>query len=208
MATITPNDRGKCFACNKEKLIYSCEGCSKKFCLKDLTEHRQQLSKQFEEIENDRNELHQTLVEQKQDLKKFSLIQQVDKWEEDSIQKIKQTAEECRQILIEHKNKHFIEIEKKLSQLTEQLKEIRQENEFNEIDLEQMKTTLATLAEELVQPPDIKIEQDSTSFINKISIFVSSASGDQAKDTPNIVGGRMQVTNIDSTQKWITKNEW
>ncbi|CAF4010658.1 unnamed protein product [Rotaria sordida] len=178
MATITPSDRGKCFACNKEKLIYSCEGCSKKFCLKDLTEHRQQLSKQFEEIENDRNELHQTIVEQKQDLKKFSLIQQVDKWEEDSIQKIKQTAEECRQILIEHKNKHFIEIEKNLSQLTEQLKEIRQENEFNEIDLEQMKTTLATLAEELVQPPDIKIEQDSTSFINKISIFVSSGKCD------------------------------
>ncbi|CAF3086276.1 unnamed protein product [Rotaria sp. Silwood2] len=174
MATATPRDRANCFTCDKEKIVYPCEGCSRKFCLKDLTEHRQSLSKQFEGIENDRDQFYQKLAEQKKDPKKHSLIQQVDKWEKASIRKIKQTAEECRQILIDHENKHLFEIEKKLSELTTQLKESRQEDEFNEIDLDRFKTTFIKLAEELGQPPNIRIQQDLTSFISKISIVVSS----------------------------------
>ncbi|CAF3658094.1 unnamed protein product [Rotaria sp. Silwood1] len=174
MATATTNDRAKCFTCEKEKIVYLCGGCSKNFCLNDLTEHRKDLGKQFEGIENDRDQFYQKLVEQKQDQRRLPLMQQVDKWEEDSIKKIKQTAEDCRQTLIEYNNKHFIEIEKKLSQLTEQLKQSRQENEFNEIELDRFKTILTKLAEELGQPANIKIQQNSTSLINKLSVVVSS----------------------------------
>ncbi|CAF4129425.1 unnamed protein product [Rotaria sordida] len=174
MATATPSNRAKCFICEKEKILYLCDGCSKKFCLKDLTQHRQDLGKKFEGIENDRDQFYQKLVEQKKDKKKLPLIQQIDKWEEDSIKKIKQTAEECRQILTEDKNKHFIKIEQKLSQFTEQLKQSRQEDEFNEINLDEFKTQLTKLAEELAQPSNIRIQQDSTSLINKFSVVVSS----------------------------------
>ncbi|CAF3189343.1 unnamed protein product [Rotaria sp. Silwood2] len=174
MTAATPSDRAKCFVCGKEKIVYACEGCSKRFCLKDLTEHRQNLGKQFEEIENDRDQFYQKLAHQKNNVTKPLLIQYVDKWEEDSIKKIKQTAEECRQTLIGHQNKHFAEIEKKLSQLTEQLKHTRQENEFNEIDLDRLTTKLSKLTEELGQLPNIKIQQDSASYVNKISVDVSS----------------------------------
>ena len=54
------------------------------------------------------------------------------------------------------------------------MRESRQENEFNEIDLDQFKTKLEQLAKELDQPPNISIRQDSTAFINKISVIVSS----------------------------------
>ena len=54
------------------------------------------------------------------------------------------------------------------------MSEIRQENEFNEIDLSQFKTKLAKLVEELDQPINASIQQDSSSFINKISVIVSA----------------------------------
>ncbi|CAF1292734.1 unnamed protein product [Rotaria sordida] len=77
-------------------------------------------------------------------------------------------------MVIKHSSTHFIEIENNLSQLTERLKQIREENEFNEADLNIFKTQLTKIAEELDEPPNIKIEYDSGSFIDKISILVSA----------------------------------
>ncbi|CAF3085322.1 unnamed protein product [Rotaria sp. Silwood2] len=173
MAKATVRNRAKCFICEKEKASYKCNGCSQDFCFDHLVEHRQIISKQFDEIENDHDQFHQTLAEQKQVPNNLALIQKVNKWEEDSIKKIKQLAEECRQMVIEHSSQHFIEIEKKLSQFTESLKQIREENEFNEADLNTLKIQLKKLAEELDEPPNIKIEYDSASFIDKISILIS-----------------------------------
>jgi hypothetical protein len=67
------------------------------------------------------------------------LIKQIDKWKKDSIQKIQQTAEECRQILLQHTNEHFNQIEINLAKLTDHLRETRQENDFNEIEINQLK---------------------------------------------------------------------
>ena len=120
------------------------------------------------------NLFRQLLSEQKEDPKIRPLIQQIDKWEDDSIKKIKQIVKECKQILIQHTNKSFIEMEIKLTKLTKQLKEIREEDEFNEIDLNEIKTKLTKLTKDFDQPPNISIQEDSSSFINKISVIVSS----------------------------------
>ena len=94
----------QCFTCDKFLITYNCKGCSQDFCFNHLTEHRQTLGKQFDEIENDRDQFQQILIEQKQDPTKHFLIQQINQWENDSIEKIKQTANECKQILIEQTN--------------------------------------------------------------------------------------------------------
>jgi hypothetical protein len=170
----TATARAQCFICSKEKSTYTCGGCAKDFCFIHLTEHRQTVSKQFDEIENERNLFLQLLIERKNDPEIGPLIQQVDKWEEDSITKIKQTTEECKKMVFDYTNKYIIKMEIKLTKLTEQLKELRQEDEFNEIGLNQIKTNLTQLAKELNQPPNIYIRQDSSSFINKISVIVAS----------------------------------
>ncbi|CAF1037143.1 unnamed protein product [Rotaria sordida] len=196
MRQATTSARSTCSICAKERVTYKCVGCSRGFCFDHLAEHRQAFSKQFGEIENDRAQLHQTLVEQKKASKKSSLIQEVDKWEEDSIQKIKQTAEESRQILIGYQTTHLIQIEKQLSELTEQLKTIREENEFNETDLNRLKSKLTKLVEELSQLPNLSIQQGSTSFIKKISIVVSSGNRQEKK-----------INEIDSNQIQIKLTE-
>ena len=174
MATASSDDREKCIMCDKQKGMFTCGGCLQKFCLKHLNEHCQQLRQKLNEIENDRNELQQSLIEQKSNRKKLSLIQRVDRWEADSINKIQQAAQECRQLLDQHKNAHILDMENKLTKLTEEMKQIRKDDEVNEIDLKQLQERLSKLQNELDQPRNIKIQEESAPFIGKISVVVSS----------------------------------
>jgi outer membrane murein-binding lipoprotein Lpp len=177
MATVTA--KIQCFSCRKETRTFKCEGCSQSFCLNCLTIHVQTLSKQFDEIENDHDQFRQKFNDQKNDPKKHPLIQQIDKWKKDSINKIEQTAKECKQKLINYTNKYFIDIENKLNDIGKEIIQIRQQNEFNEIDLNQFKDNLNKLKEELDKSSNISIQEDSSIFINKIFVFISSNKGNQ-----------------------------
>jgi division protein CdvB (Snf7/Vps24/ESCRT-III family) len=76
----------------------------------------------------------------------------------------------------------MIKMENKLRELTDQLRRIRKENEFNEIDLEQCEEKLKRMSEELDQPVNISIEQEVTTFINKIIVSIP---WEQGKDNFN-----------------------
>jgi chromosome segregation ATPase len=167
--------KSQCIICGKEKVAYRCEGCSKVYCFNHLSDHRQQLNQQLDEIEDQGNLFRQTLNEEKTNPQKHSLIEQINQWEEDSINKIRQTAEESRQLLIEYTNEHIDKIEIKLNKLSKQMHETRQENEVNEIVLNELKNKLKQLEEELINPSNISIRQDSSSFISKISVIISSS---------------------------------
>ena len=93
----TTTGKGRCITCGKEKSSVRCEGCLELFCYNHLTDHRQELSKQLDEIEIDRDLFRQTLTEQ---TNKHPLIKQINKWEEDSIRIIRQTANQWKQLLI------------------------------------------------------------------------------------------------------------
>ena len=51
---------------------------------------------------------------------------------------------------------------------------MRHENEFNEIHLNHLTKRLNKIQQEFLQPSDVSIQQESTSFINKISVLISS----------------------------------
>ena len=72
--------------------------------------------------------IRQNLHDQRTDPTKHPLIKQINLWEEDSIQKIKQTAEQCRERLMNYFNIFFLGKEKQLNDLAEQIKEMRHEN--------------------------------------------------------------------------------
>ena len=164
-----------CITCKKEKLTYSCEGCLKRFCFNHLAEHRQELEKEFDEIEDQRNVFRQTLSEQIINPEKHILFKEINQWEDKSILKIKQTANDARESLLKYTNEHIQKIEIEFKKLTEQMKEIRDENDFNEINLNELKIKLNQLEKQFNQPENILIKEDSTStFINKISVIISS----------------------------------
>jgi hypothetical protein len=172
MATATGKVR--CATCDKEKPTLRCIGCLKDFCYDHLGEHRQQLNKQLDDIEVHRDIFRQTLTEQTIDPNKRLLIQQINKWEQESIEKIKQTAEEGRQLLLKHTNNHITRIEQKLNKLNNQFRLSRKEDNFIEIDLQEWKKELQQMTDQLNKPSHIKIYQDSTTLINKIHVFGQS----------------------------------
>ena len=166
----TANVKTPCFSCRKETRPFSCTGCAKEFCLNCLTKHVQGLGQELDKIENDHDQFRQTLDEQKVDPKEHSLIQRIDQWEKESINKIKQTAEECREALINHTNGYLIELENKVNSIAKEIKRVREESEFNEIDLKQFKEKSEKLKEELDKPANVSVEELPSSFINKIFV--------------------------------------
>lgn len=165
----TTSTKKTCCICARNKITYICEGCSHHFCLDHLAEHRKNLGEQLDQIENDHNELRQAISDQRKNPTASSSIEQINQWEMDSINKIKQIAAQYRQKLTNYSNRCVIGIEKRLSDLAQQLKEMHQENEFTEIDINHFKERLSILKGEFSRPVNVSIEQRSTCFINKIS---------------------------------------
>jgi ribosomal protein L17 len=99
MASASSSSKPPCATCgNKSVGVFKCEGCSHTFCRKHSNEHRDSLIHQLDEIVLEHDTLQQTIVEQKEkqsDQNRF--IEQIDKWEKESIVKIQQRAKEARQ---------------------------------------------------------------------------------------------------------------
>ncbi|CAF4214896.1 unnamed protein product, partial [Adineta steineri] len=165
------NNKTQCFTCNKKKITFTCEGCLEKLCLMDLTEHQQILNDELHHIINDYDQFKQKFNEQKPNPYDLSLIDQINQWETNSIEKIQQKAKDCRETVIKSSQTFLNDIEMKFNDFYEQIKQIQKENEFNEINLNYLKNQLMKMNQELNNPSNMSIDQDSQSFINEISII-------------------------------------
>jgi len=165
--------RTRCVTCGKERATSKCGGCLQDLCYNDFEYHHQELSKQLDEIEVNCDLYRLTLTEQTADLQKHPLIQEINNWERDSIDKIKQAADEARQLIFEHTSTHATDLEDQLNKLIVQLRQCRQENDFFDTDLNQWKDELERLTKELTKLTNVKFCQESTPFVTKISIDLS-----------------------------------
>ncbi|CAF1238045.1 unnamed protein product [Adineta steineri] len=165
------NNQTLCFTCNKEKITYSCEGCSQRFCFTDLAEHKQILNDELNHIINDYDQFKQTINEQKRNPQNHSLIEQINQWETNSVAMIQQKAKECRESVIKSSQTFINDIEMKFNDLSEQIQLLHKENDFNEINLNYLTNQLKKITEELNDPSKISIKHGSHSFINEISII-------------------------------------
>ncbi|CAF3993142.1 unnamed protein product [Adineta steineri] len=177
----TANSTVQCSVCNKENTTYLCRGCSKDYCFHHLKEHRQNLHKELDGIISDHQQFQQRINQQKQNPHNSSLIKEINQWETNAIEKILQTAQQCRETVIKLTQKPSNGIEKEFIELFKKLKEIRRENEFNEIDLKHLQLKLTQITEEFLLPTNISIQQGSQEFINKISVISSLEQGVKAK---------------------------
>lgn len=170
MATIS-SYKTVCFTCKKEKITYPCQGCSQQFCLIDLPKHRQNLSQELDQIENEYDQFQQNLNEQLSDPNSHPLIKEINQWESDEIKKIQQTAEQRRQKCMDYFKEFFLKMEKKFKKVTERMREMHREDEFNEIDLNHLKEKLQKLQEELQQPMDVPTDQPLITNITRRTLL-------------------------------------
>jgi hypothetical protein len=163
----------RCLMCSKEKATLRCGGCLQEYCYKHLENHRQDLNKQLDEIELNHDLFRQSLTQQIEQPNNHLLMQQIDAWEQKSIKTIQQTAEEARQTLLKSTNESINQLEINLNKLTNQLRQSRNEDDFNEINLRQFQEELDKLTHELSRPSNISIREDSAILINKITFDVA-----------------------------------
>ena len=159
-------------------------GCSKYFCIDDLMKHREELKLQFHQIEEQRNQFAQTLDDQQNN---HPLIQQITQWERASIEEIRQTAEEQRNLIQQNAQT----IEAKLRSFTEEMQKTVKKKDFNEIILKKLQIELEDLKNQLYQTDYIQIKQDSSStFINKLLINITPTTTNlKWKQQPTTIAG-------------------
>ena len=131
----TASNKTICIICEKIKVTYICQGCSNHFCFPHLSEHRTNIAREFDELQNDHDQLRQQIIDWKNDFTKHPLIKQIDQWEKDSIKIIKKHAHQCRKQWDNHFHGFLREKEDELNHLAEQIREIRNTNESDLLEL-------------------------------------------------------------------------
>ena len=172
MAT-TMTGKTQCIVCGKDRASAKCSGCLKDFCYKHLGEHRQELAKQRDEIELERDLFLQSILQQNEDPQKHELVREINQWEIESIEKIQKIAQEARDVILKNVDNDKTNVKRKLDLLTNQLKISREEeDDITEFELEQWKEQLNKLTEQLKKPMDITIRHTSTPIITDVVINI------------------------------------
>lgn len=182
-----------CTRCGEVKTLYNCPGCQKSFCFTDLGNHREELERQFHDIEDQRNYFREVVTEQKKNPNKHLLIEQINKWEYESIEKIKNTAEEQRTAIRTSVIQLIDQIEMKLERFTDELKQIQKKNDFNEIILNNLRKKLQDLEIELNKSENVSVRCEDLylSLAQQVRIKIKKPFLEQTN-----------IPNIPSTMRW------
>ncbi|CAF0927469.1 unnamed protein product [Rotaria sp. Silwood1] len=161
-----------CATCGKTAGIFTCRGCSENFCLPHTNEHRELLEKQMNEIILIHNQLKQAVTGQTTEQFHQSLLQQIERWEQQSIEKIHRLADDTRQQLSTIVQDRTENIKEKIAQITQQLNKARYDGEFFESEIKEWSEKLNKFQQLLTKQQKVKIQHDknSTPFISKISL--------------------------------------
>ncbi len=154
----------KCALCNQRNGNTRCEGCNTLFCLPCMTKHHDELVQQFQLLLDMRNEVKQSLniyASTSSDGKEMACINEIDKWERESIQRIQHIAAKVRENAKEITTKHMDKISRQFEKLSIDIQERQKQGDYLENDLEKIKTQLDQLKNDIEQVNE-KIQVDST----------------------------------------------
>lgn len=151
-----------CVKCVKGTGIVTCDGCYQSFCHKHLSEHREELFKEINQINNQCEQFRQSLSEENDST---SLIYEIDQWEEKSIEKIHLTAENARNDVRKLTDKTINDFDKAITKITTDMEFSHQSNDTTEIDLIHWNDQLESLKDLIKQPYPIGIVNDQTQTI-------------------------------------------
>lgn len=121
-------------------------------------------------MENVRDRLKKDLQDLRVDSNQHTLIKEINQWEKNSIEKIQQTAQQCRDQWRTYCNGFLLSLENKFIQLDQQTNVVRQRNQFDQMGINQLKLKLEKLEGDLQQLTNVSIEQQSTALISRIYV--------------------------------------
>ena len=174
MMTLKPK-KNSCATCGEVAGTFTCRGCSDNFCLRHVNEHREALEKQMNQIILTHNQLKTDVVGQTTEQFCHLFLQQIKRWEQQSIDKVRQVADDTRQQVLTTVRYRTDNLKEKIAQLTQQLNKARQDGDYYENDIRDWSEQLQKLQQIFIDQQKIQIYQDRTPipFISKISLTES-----------------------------------
>ena len=158
-----------CVKCPKGRAQTICSGCQQWLCLKHFTEHRQELGHEMDHLTQQHDEIHQDLISTSDD--QHPLFICINKWEQRSIERIRQVANEVRQNVEEHLNTNKMKLKRSLNEITVELRSSRENEDYTEIELQRWLNQLKEIRQQLFEPSTIKINHDGDDFLEKIPLI-------------------------------------
>ncbi|CAF1341546.1 unnamed protein product [Didymodactylos carnosus] len=163
--------KAPCAKCEKNSGITTCDGCLEKFCRRCFNDHRQDLSKELDNVVYEHDMLKQQLETPKEN-DSHRLLKQIDKWKEDSIGKINQLADQCRTDVVKLLDKNKDRLIDRFLKITNRVRKGRDDEDYDERDLSKWMDNLKELKNELIELSNFHVEEDKqqSSWIQKIRV--------------------------------------
>jgi hypothetical protein len=160
----------QCSMCNKELGPMYCTGCDKYFCWKDLKTHREGMFTEMDRIVEERNRLQDVINDgiQRND-QQSPVIKQIDKWENSTIEKIKQVATQARQQAIQLLNFKRMKINTEFKSFSQELAHLKESENYAEHELTRLKKMIDQFKQDLrqsAQPTTIELHTEQSDGIN------------------------------------------
>ncbi|CAF3765110.1 unnamed protein product [Rotaria socialis] len=152
--------------------LFICDGCQNMFCIRHVNEHQAELSNQLEIVIYEHDSIQQQLSQSSSD---HVLLQKINNWEIKSIEKIQIAAERARndlQQLIEKTNQRLSKI---CTDIAVNLRSASKTKDFSETDLEEWRTQLSELKNNIDSAISCNLIKDKRSPIYTIKIEADSA---------------------------------
>ncbi|CAF0830034.1 unnamed protein product [Rotaria sordida] len=165
-----------CAICKNQPSITSCEGCQQKYCSACLSQHRNELSVELDELFNRRNELFEIITNSSSSnntTNRSPCLEEINRWQNEmhtNIDRIASTARDhVRQFLSESSKNVRIELDR----VSQDLQQRQKTNGYVEGDLDRIKQQLTKL-NDIVQRfnEQIRIDTSNTKNIQWNSLLV------------------------------------
>jgi hypothetical protein len=151
-----------CSKCNKGMGILTCDGCQQSFCTKHITDHRQQLSIEMDNIGQECDILRRDLLREDND--PHGLLNRINSWEKESMIKIQTIAEQARNDLRQCLDKNQNQIKMICNKLSDELQSSRESGDYTENDFQLWIEQLRELRKMIEKPSMVDIlDDDNTS---------------------------------------------
>ncbi|CAF1012461.1 unnamed protein product [Rotaria sp. Silwood1] len=156
-----------CAKCGKTGGLLVCQGCQLTFCSRHAAQHRQELTYQLENIMQEHSILQQNIERSSNE---YLYLQKIDKWEKESIRKIRIAAEMARTDLRQLIDKPKRQLTRISRDLAYDFKSSMKTDDFSENDLIRWIKKLNDLRLEIKSSYSIELIEDQRFPIYPITV--------------------------------------
>ncbi|CAF3349463.1 unnamed protein product [Rotaria socialis] len=159
-----------CIKCTTNADLVICDGCQKNFCQQHLSEHRNEIMRRVDQIDNECERFRQNIPE---DNDPAPILSAIEAWEEESIEKIHLIAATAKADVQKYTKQTLDDLNEGLDKITLSMKSNREKRDAVEVNLKNWNHQLQTLQDLLKLPFPIGLVSDPSPSSSIKSIKVT-----------------------------------